>query len=750
MSAAPSARERIARKLFLATLLFGCSTMATRRPLQAQAAPARDVAAIADSIAASGDTTRAYALLDSALRRDKTNAAAWLQFGMLNWNMAKSRRNAAFMKDTRAVNLLRGADSALRLATQFAPDSARYWLTLSRFNLTSGLSTMRFASNGQVSNAFDAATKTGDRQNLAIAADEMGLISWRRYETVANRALTSDNQRVQLGLFNNWSRDKARDYVNSFAKRIEPPTGNSDFTEALDRFRTALATDPTNLRIARHLFMALGERGRWEELRDLARARALSYPLDYQSRLALGLALHRLNDEKSAQIAFDGALTMMDDDERQRLTRFTRLLRPRETKDTRGLVGDSASYLKLPPPQQRGLEAMYWLMSDPLTLTNENEYRLEFLARVVFADFRWTNEDFSLLGADTDRGDVHVRYGPPDLEMTIPGTSAGTEGGVTLVWAYNNGLVFFFDLPPGFGTARFAFSDRDNIDQIKSTVPVSWANVASTRILDTIPIRVTRFRSSGDSTDLVVAARIPVDSLVRGLDVDRASLDVDIRIFDQFVRVQGMESVQTSVRPDSAIGPVGRAWTRRIGPGINVVRVEALQADSRRAARAMTRVDAESNSGFGMSDILFGDNPKPRDASAPATRWTDIAVEPNPGIFRSATPIGLVWELYELVARDGQHKYRLAVTVERITRGGASGLAARMLDGLGRTVGRAQTGRDRLTISFDRTVASAPTLVEYLSLDLSNPPAGEYRLRVEITDLATQKTASRVTQFLIR
>lgn len=732
----------------VALVAFLC--MAAFAPVQAQLPGVRNVADLADSIAAAGDTSRAYAMLDSALRRDKTNAAAWLQFGVLNWNMAKSKRRGQYMSDQRAIRLLQGADTALRLATQFAPDSARYWLTLSKFNLTSGVSTMRFAATGQVGNAFDAATKTGDKLQLAIAADEVGMATWRRYEAIANRSLTTDNQKVQIGNFNNWSRDKARDYVNSFAKKIEPPTGAKDYAEALSKFRIALDADPTNLRISRHVFMALGERGRWAEMRDLARTRATTYPLDYQSWLARGLASHRLSDEKDAQIAFDSAMTLMDDDTRARFSRFSRLLRPKATKATQGLVGDTAAFSKLPPPQQRGLEAMYWLMSDPLTLTNENEYKLEFLSRVAFADFRWTNEDFDLLGADTDRGDIHVRYGPPDFETTIYGTSQGYDAGVTLVWGYNNGLLFFFDLPPGFGTARFAFADHDNVQNMISAVPVSWGNVPSTRIIDTIPIRVTRFRSVNDSSDIVVAARIPMDSLVRGLDFVRAPVDVDFRIFDQFVRIKGVESVQSSVRPDSAQGPVGRVWTRRLGPGVNVIRVEALQADSRRAARAMTRVNPEPDVGFGMSDVLLGNAPKIRDATAGVRRWTDINIEPNAGIFDARSQIGLVWEMYDLAARDGQNKYRLAVTVERVTKGGATGFAARIFDGLGRSVGREQRGRDRLTVSFDRTVASANTLVEYLALDLSDSPSGEYRLRVDIIDLTNQKKTSRQTAFTIR
>ena len=68
-----------------------------------RSADAGSIAALADSIAAAGDTTRAYALLDSALRNDPKNAAGWLQFGLLNWNMAKSKRSAQFISDNASV-----------------------------------------------------------------------------------------------------------------------------------------------------------------------------------------------------------------------------------------------------------------------------------------------------------------------------------------------------------------------------------------------------------------------------------------------------------------------------------------------------------------------------------------------------------------------------------------------------------------------------------------------------------------------
>lgn len=721
--------------------------------MEAQSAAAQ-IARVADSVAASGDSARAYAMLDSAVRADKKNGAAWHQFGLLNWEMARGKRNANYIRDARAIRLLMGADTALRLATQFAPDSARFWLSLGTFNLESGLSTMRFAAGSNADHALEAATRVGDTLMMAQSSDAVGMAVWRRYEPVANRGLMSDGQqKIQLAMFNNFTRDKARDFIDSYIKKIEPPTGEADYRRAAELFRNAVQMNGTSLRFNRHLYMSLGERERWEDMLGAATQSARAYPMDYQSQLARGLALHRMGQETQSQQAFDSAFALMDDGDRARLTRFTRILRPKAVRETKGTIGDAKSYEKLPAAQQRGLEQMYWYMSDPLTLTAENEYRLEFLSRVVWADFRWTVDDQSLLGADTDRGDIYVRYGPPDLEMTVTGSSSfdasNTDGGVTLVWAYRDGLVFFFDLRPGFGTANVAFMDRDNVDQIISAVPVSWNNIPSTRTIDTIPIRIARFRAGPDSTDAVIATRIPLDSLVRGLNVVSAPVDIDFRVFDQFVHVKGVESSQQLVRPDTTSAPLSRQWLHRMGPGINVVRVEALQADSRRAARAMVRLNPEIGSGFGMSDVLLGNMPSLRDGAVPR-RWSDITVTPNVGTYVRGASVGLVWELYDLAANDGSSKYRVAIVVERADRSALGAFAARVVDGVGRSLGRQQTSRDKLTISFDRSVAAAPILVEFMSVDMSDAAAGEYRMRVDVTDLATNRKVTRQADLIVR
>lgn len=709
-------------------------------------------AAHAEALAASGDSAQAMSVLEAAVREQPTDGPTWFYLCVLRWHRSGTGHRKTMMRDPKQVRMISAADSALRLATAYAPDSARYWLALGRFNLRSGFASVRVSSRGQAERAIEAAERTNDKTSLAAAADARGAADWRRYEVVANRGIGTSGMKVQVGQNANYQRQHARDYIGTLVNKIKPPTGDADFASARRYFQMAVGADSTNLVYARHLYMTYAVQKEWEPLAALASRRARQFPLDAQSRLVMGLAYHRLQKEAQSKAAFDSAFALMDDEDRTHITRFTRLMRP-HARDKYNPATDSLAYRKLPPAQQRGLEEMYWLMSDPLTLTAENEHRLEFWSRVVYADLRWSDEELGLYGSDSDRGDVYVRFGPPDEEIAMVGNSGiggvPVDNDVTVMWAYDGGMVFFFTLSPSFGTGRIPPADRAYVESVIEAQPATFANLPATRMVDSIPVRITRFRAGRDSVDAVIAAALPLDSLLRGVEVDRVPVDIDLRVFDQFVRVQGVESDQRAFVADSVRVPLPRTWTRRLGPGINVVRLEAMQPDSRRAARAMSRLNPVEGTGFGMSDVLIGSKPEVA-ANAIPSRWRDIGITPSEGGIARGGAVGLVWELYEAAVKDGRTNYRVEIAVEREDRGGPFGAGVRLLDAVGRAIGRTQQGRDKFTISFDRTAGPTTTLVEYLSLDMATAPAGAYRLRVTVTDLVSGKRTQRDTAFRLR
>src|SRR5689334_17306795 len=157
--------------------------------------------------------------------------------------------------------------------------------------------------------------------------------------------------------------------------------------------------------------MLLAETSRWTEMASLARARTARQPADPWAWLSLGLAMQRGGKSEAAVGVFDTALTRLDVRERGRLFAFTRILSP----------PDSIAYSKADTGTRATRERQFWQLADPLWAREGNDPRTEFLARVTFAELRWTVEELNVRGADSDRGEMYIRYGPPNLIVALRG-----------------------------------------------------------------------------------------------------------------------------------------------------------------------------------------------------------------------------------------------------------------------------------------------------------------------------------------
>lgn len=688
----------------------------------------------ADSLASSGDSVTALRVLDDIVRADRRNAPAWHRRGMIAWTIVQPRRGGAFMTRLEDIRMLELADSSLRMAVRFAPDSARYAMDLGRFLLHSDLSTLRWSATGQFEAALEAARRVGDSLVIAEAADALGMVYWRRYENVADRYLTpagfpSPNLEAYLG-----DPKGMQNFMENFTRRsTRDLSGESDYLRAVDLFSQALRANPHHGPALRHVFMSLAERRNWEELRRAADLRIAVAPWDPQPWLARGLALHRLNHEAEASAAFDSALANLTPPELERYTRVARIVRASDSTRLAGLSED----------ERRKTDRLYWMMSDPLWLTSGNEHRLEFLSRVAYAEMRWTAEDQSLRGADTDRGEIHIRYGPPNVIMGF-----APENGVSpVLWYYTGALYFAFRAPPSFGAATFLGNYADYAARIREQLPVSYDNIPVSRSIDSIAVQIVRFRGAGDSTDVFVAAEVPVGRLVRDLDLQRAAVDVAFQAFDRGGRSLLRDSSRTIFGREMPTAVSTRAWRRRVAAGPVIYRIEALQPDGMRGARALGQTNVAAETGFGVSDLMVAERVAPRTDAA--LRWSEFTIVPSAGRLRRGGSLALLWESYGLTATDGSARYRVALTLERERGSGAGRIAARIFGGIAGAAGRNASGSDRVTLSFDRQVRAREAIVDYFALDARGVPPGRYVLIIQITDLATNRTAIRRTALTV-
>ncbi len=200
------------------------------------------------------------------------------------------------------------------------------------------------------------------------------------------------------------------------------------------------------------------------------------------------------------------------------------------------------------------------------------------------------------------------------------------------------------------------------------------------------------------------------------------------------------DSSRQLVSADATESTEIRAWRKRFGRGSTLYRVEAIEPDSLRAARALGELVSLPGIGFRVSDLVLAERVRPKSDSA--VRWSDYEIEPSVGNFAHGDTVSLLWETYWLTSDSGANRYRISITLEpREELRGIRGLAAKIVGGFKDVVGVSAQGARRMDLSYTREVPERLVQVDYVSLYLGLVPSGAYRLAVAITDIPSRRTA---------
>lgn len=715
-------------------------------PLAAQ----RPAGADSMTAAAAAESLAVLRRLDTAVKNAPRDAHLWLRRGMLAWSLAeRDRYGEGTIKGVDWTLMRRMADTSLRIALQLAPDDPKIALALGQLHISSGLTTTRLQSYSMFETALRVARESGDPELIAEAAIEVGRTHWRRYEPVSHRPYEAETFMETRALAENLARDTvggrarvwdpdsatrrrpltrqslqlARDSINRITKRPEAGfAGEADFIRAEQYFREAYNAMPFKLRTFRHLAMLFAERERWTELRTLARDQLNKDLTNSWAWMAMGLASHRMGDDRMAMVAFDSAMVMFSPDERARLDNFERLTRPLDA-ERRADWSDSS---------RAAYASTFWRGLDPLWARDEEQPRTEFLARVAYAELRWTVDEMLARGADTDRGEIHIRYGPPDVIVN-------TGEDFREVWAYDfPNLAFEFLALPTFGTAfhRAPWGVAQRTD----SAPSFWNNINSVRI-DSIPVGITRFRAGRDSADVVMTAWPDIDRIAAAAD-----LVTPVRS-DAWLLHPNLVPIWHDSTPAAKAG--SRLWRHQLAQGEYLFRTEAVAEASRVAGRSFAPVrivnepDGFTLRGFGLSDLLIAEQPGP---VATAARWHQLGVTPiAPRV--AGGKFALIWETYDLAERDGEASFEIRISI-RPLQSGFQRIYANTIGAVRGLIGVEQL-EGRVEIRFARNVAHSDVVVEQYGLDLSENAPGVYGMIVEVRDTVSGRSTRRTTTFIL-
>lgn len=719
----------------LALSISGSAAGAQPKPERA----AESTAALTNArkLVADGDSVKAIQLLRDAATRDPNNGVLWYEYGSLLSATTRHAWRKSVMPGG-VPQMIIAAESSLARASRLEPDSTHYLLAYSRHLWGTNVTSATTATRAQET-AYAKFSGSLDSSGLAMSADQLGIMTWRRFEPLIGRGTPLQIDRS----LNFLTRKSLVRFIQENYRRPATAFGAGMADEALEHFRKASKADRNVELYFRHEMMVLAEFSRWEEMRTSARLRVAQTPQQAWPWLALGLANYRTHRLADARAAFDSGFARLDPGTRQRLQSIGRIMPQKRSR----------WYDTLAAPAKTQFHELYWNTANPSMLLTTNPLQDEFRARVVYAELRFTDDDKPTMGASSAKGDVYIRYGPPDIVMQgaiIPRHAQDFAGyDILQSWVYVNELMIYtFGQNRMYGTAYQTMGSLVDYDSSKLDRPVAWTNLPVLRNrIDSVSTQVARFRAGHDSIDVAVFAGYRAGALRRESPVETST----IRHGAFFIDALGREITRTTGTFTSTERDTTRMQSRdyylRTTAQISAVRVEALEPDLMQAARSINDLTGFTTNGFGISDLLIAGSIGAPDNAVNA-RWTDyrIAMLAGGAVKRGA-PLGLLWESYEPGEVDGSGRLAVSVTVERETARGLVALSGRVVGGLRDAI--RGSGAGRLGISYQRQFAAAPVVVDHLILDVGRLDPGRYRVSLTVTDLIRNQKVTRFQRFTI-
>ena len=399
----------------------------------------------------------------------------------------------------------------------------------------------------------------------------------------------------------------------------------------------------------------------------------------------LGYANHALGRAAAAESAFTDALAAMADPDGCKWRDIAVLL-PSNTR---------RYYEKLSCEARRPVEHRYWLLSQPQLGGEANEWRSEFYVRRVLATL-YRDATSTLQGSwGRDNEELMLRYGWP-IGWRKSQTSYGSATDINVTEYHSTPSYNFAPVEALLDTS--AASENDGWD-LEARMPEARFSPRLVSRVAPVAMQVARFRR-GDSV-LVVSAHAATHDSLTGASA----------------------TVLAVALPDGTTRSVPAE--RRIGTARLVVEsfpmlagVEIADSTTRTLARARSLMRPPLRTdGLALSDLLLF---RAGDAAPESVDSALASAIPGDTVSRSRA-IGIYWETYG-VPQSGE-SFDVGVTVERIDRSWVRG--AKQLLRLA-----APDNPLRLRWNDARPALPDDALSRAITLDLTNQPAGKYRITV--------------------
>jgi len=538
---------------------------------------------------------------------------------------------------------------------------------------------------------------------------------------------------------------------------------DDDYADAQSYFEKALAADPTFAETYYRLALLYFERGNVEQMISLLQQAIRRGIANQDHYLFLGLAYHELGDEEAARRAYETALALMPEGDRELFESLQPVL-PKVEASAYELAGASSRV------QQ---ERQFWAARDPLYLTPANERLMEHYGRVAYANLRYSFPFKKIEGWKTDRGKTLIRFGRPQRHYkTRADLGTSSTGHVQLnpsreVWDYGDFQLAYEDrfLNRNYSFAWGFLPETDSkyiFDNLIKSQPERYHYPHGGKEL-ALPHVIAQFRGENDSTQLEIYYGLAQAQLQAGTVSRQAArylLERGFFLFDrgwQPLQEQRQSRVLDAPRSEVVGHGEGHFVLDRFslkapaGEYAYALEVRDRLSQHSGSTRAPLQIESFSGASLKMSSVLLASQvaeterlPLKTGSATPGPNlYTKDGLDIIPALehkFSLGAPVYVYYEIYHLqLGAGGFCKYRIDSKVEPAPE--KTGALASALRGLGRWLGLHHQ-RIAITSSFESGSMNS-TEKFYHAVEFAGAQPGRYHVTLKAHDLLNGQTAER-------
>ena len=529
-----------------------------------------------------------------------------------------------------------------------------------------------------------------------------------------------------------------------------------DFMKAERLLKETIKYDPQKVEAYLHLSYLYEEVGEFERGIPLLRDVLKIDSTNKDAHLYLGYLCYNTGRHDSSLLSYSKALELMNEKEEEIF----------KVNSASLFVGtDDDEHVQI-----NNLLNKFWNSNDPLYLTDYNERLLEHYSRVAFSNLRFTVEGLDILGWQSDRGEIVIRYGEPLNRIRFrPYINAGGKTALmvkTDVWFYPDKVFGFtddywsgnyrFSSPKIKGSlfSQFQYDTHTYAEELRRLNPEDYIPKFKGPTFD-VPFHLVQFKdlddNNNDKTQLYLNYAMDVSGRFEFRDKYKLQhkcglFFLDLESNKQLELVDDIKYLNSD--RELKFNDYEKFWINSMliesRPDTGIIAFEIIRNEDEAVStnHFEYRIKKFSANELAVSDILLAADVKHSLSNEGVFTRRKLEILPNPTqIFTTTNNIFIYYEAYNLKLDDN----RKANFEQRITIKSAeqSSVVEDIFASIGNLFGAGVTN-DQITLATNYQSYDKNAQV-YLQIDMNAYFPGDYIVTVTVEDKLTGEEASSET-----